>query len=366
MNPARDQPRPPTQRDIARLARVSDATVSLALRNHASIPERTCRRIQKLADRLGYRPDPNLARLMAHVRQSRRVTSTATIGFLTAYEVKSPWRANPYLRRIYDGVLGRADRLGYRIEEHWLTEPGMTPERVRQIVAARGIEGLLVLGTPTWRERLNFDFSRFACATIGYSIRAGMHRACQHQYQEMFQVLRNLAALGYQRPGLVLSTDTDERTLHHYSSAFLWSQQKWPADCRVPTLTAEPVEAGIFGAWFDQHRPDVVIAQRPSAPVIIEWLRRLGAKVPTGCGFVSLDVDVTQELKCSGIRQDYEGVAAAAVDLVVAQLLRNERGLPVAPKVTMVEGQWVEGTTTLSQLRGATRRHAGRIGARAP
>lgn len=337
----------PTHRTIAGVAGVSIATVSLALRNHGSIPAKTCRRIQGIAERLGYRPDAQLVRLMAHVRQSRRVTPTATIGVLTAYEEKSPWRRNAYLERVYRGLETRAERLGYRLEEHWLTEPGMPPGRLRQIMLARGIEGLLIVGTPTWVEKLEFDFDRFACATIGYSIRQGFHRACQHQYQEMFQVLRHLGSLRYGRPGLVLSADTDERTLHHYSSAFGWVQQRWPARERVPILTAEPIEAGIFGAWFEKHRPGVVIAQSPGVSVIREWLRRLGAPVPAKCGLISLDVDLSLSPTATGIRQDYESVAAAAVDLVVAQLLRNERGLPVVPKTTLIEGTWVDGATTL-------------------
>jgi LacI family transcriptional regulator len=338
----------PTHREIARVAQVSGATVSLALRNHPTIPAKTCRRIQRIAERLGYRPDPHLNRLMAHVRRSKNQTTTSTIGFLTAYERKSPWKQNVFLRRIYDGVVARADRLGFRIEEHWLTEPGMSAERLRHILVARGVEGLLVLGTPTWVQTLGFDFTRFACATIGYSVRLPFHRACQHQYQEMFSVLQKLEALGYKRPGLVLSEDTDHRTLHHYSAAFLWWQQQWPTPRRVPTLTAEPVEAGVFGAWFDRYRPDVVIAQTPGSPVVIEWLRRLGAQVPLQCGFVSLDVDLSLPVKCSGIRQDYESVAGAALDLVAGQLLRGERGLPEVPKITLMEGVWIEGATTAS------------------
>jgi hypothetical protein len=38
-------------------------------------------------------------------------------------------------------------------------------------------------------------------------------------------------------------------------------------------------------------------------------------------------------------------VGAAAVDTVVAQIHRNERGVPVFPKTVMIEGSWMDGET---------------------
>jgi len=41
-----------------------------------------------------------------------------------------------------------------------------------------------------------------------------------------------------------------------------------------------------------------------------------------------------------GIDQKLEETAAAAIDLVVGQLRRNELGLPETPRFVMVEGVW--------------------------
>jgi hypothetical protein len=68
--------------------------------------------------------------------------------------------------------------------------------------------------------------------------------------------------------------------------------------------------------------------------------------VPRDCGFADLDINDQVDGDCSGIRQNYAQVAAAAIDLVVGQIQRNERGLPEFPKVVLVEGSWVDGTTT--------------------
>lgn len=76
--------------DIARKAGVTTATVSLALRRHPSIPERTRARIREIADRLGYRPDPQFAKLMAYMRARHPAAAAAPLALLTFHPEPSP------------------------------------------------------------------------------------------------------------------------------------------------------------------------------------------------------------------------------------------------------------------------------------
>ena len=64
---------------IAAKAGLSGAAVSLALRDHPSIPPATRTRIKRLADQLGYRVDPNVSRLMAYLRQRPQARATGII-----------------------------------------------------------------------------------------------------------------------------------------------------------------------------------------------------------------------------------------------------------------------------------------------
>ena len=340
-------PKPrPTVKLIAAKAGLSGAAVSLALRDHPSIPPATRARIKRLADQLGYRVDPNVSRLMAYLRQRPQARATGIIGVLHLFPTAKPWRENPSLRRIHTAATERAAQFGYELEECWLAEPGMTAARKRDILLARGIEGLLVLGTPQWVENIDFDFGPFACAATGYSLRTPLHRACQHQYQEMFTALRHLDALGYRRPGLVLTEDSDRRTMQHWSAAFLANQRHWAVDRRIPPLFMPDLNEATFRTWFRAERPDVVVAHRGASTVVREWLPAAGKQVPATCGFADLDVDDESETPYSGIRQNNEQVSAAAIDLVIGQLQRHERGLPKFPKIVLVEGEWVDGVTT--------------------
>ena len=58
----------PTLRSLAAEAGVSAMTMSLALRGSPGVSVTTRRRLRRLAESRGYRPDPHVARLMHHLR----------------------------------------------------------------------------------------------------------------------------------------------------------------------------------------------------------------------------------------------------------------------------------------------------------
>src|SRR3954469_21892860 len=71
-----------TIKDVAKIAGVHFTTVSLALRNHPSIPPSTRERVQQAALRIGYSPDPVFAALTHfHVNGAVR-TASPQIAFL--------------------------------------------------------------------------------------------------------------------------------------------------------------------------------------------------------------------------------------------------------------------------------------------
>jgi LacI family fructose operon transcriptional repressor len=80
--------------DIADRAGVCRATVSLALRNHPSLPLVTRTRIQDLARELGYRPHPLVAALMTYKRALRSPEPTGTtIAFVLNFSSRGPWQS---------------------------------------------------------------------------------------------------------------------------------------------------------------------------------------------------------------------------------------------------------------------------------
>ncbi|HEY0947035.1 MAG TPA: hypothetical protein VGD81_17265 [Opitutaceae bacterium] len=66
----------------------------------------------------------------------------------------------------------------------------------------------------------------------------------------------------------------------------------------------------------------------------------LDARARAKLAVVGLDYENAERI--SGMDQLFETIGSHAIDVLVAQLHRNERGLPASPTVTIVEGRWTE------------------------
>ena len=90
-------------------------------------------------------------------------------------------------------------------------------------------------------------------------------------------------------------------------------------------------------SWCHAHRPDVILSNEPR---IYEWLK--SANLKKTIAYANLDHHPEQK-GMAGIDQMHELVGRAAVDIVVAQFNRNERGIPRYPRDILIEGRWVAG-----------------------
>lgn len=332
----------PTMKDIAARAGVHYTTVSLAFRNHPSIPERTRERIRRIAEEIGYRPDPVLSSLIAYRRGLRVPQLRSAIAWVTNHPTRAGWRRTQVFVEYFEGARDRAQQLGYRLEEFWLHEGGMSPARAGQILHARGIEGLIVAPQPAAGTELALDFSQFCAVTIGYSLaHPRLSLVANHQFDSMQLLMREVASRGYRRPGLVLPLALDRRVNHSWLGGFLVAQLEWaPAD-RVPPYLPETFDPAAFQAWRTTHRPDCIVT--PTREVV-RLLHAPGesAPEPIGLAFPSVAPD---EPTLSGIDENSRRIGAAAVDLLSGLLHRNETGSPETPQRVLIEGTWQEGAT---------------------
>ncbi len=332
----------PTLQSIAAAAGVSRMTASLALRNHPRISVATREKIHRLARELNYRPDPEVSRLMAHLRRQRPPQYRPTIALITNAQRPGPWRLNRHFARFYEGARQRAAELGYQLEEFWLREPGLARARLTKILQTRSIEGLLI--GPLYRPsgRLALDFDQFAVAEHGQDIWVPrIHRANHDHFQGMMLAMRQLLRLGYQKIGAIFLENYHRHDVHTWEGAYHYHQQKLkPADRLAPFLSEMQDRKGVV-AWVRKHRPEAVVSSHLEVKF---WLTEAEIAIPRDVSFVYLDW-LDDSNACAGINQHYEIVAAAAVDLVVGQLQRHERGLPPFSKLVLIEGEWVAGPT---------------------
>lgn len=332
-------------RVIAERAKVSRMTVSRALRDDPAVSKGTCRRIQKLAKQLGYRPDPNLARLMETIRVRKRGRLPNVIAWLTAHDKRSGWRSDPTMRICFEGATRQAAGCGYKLEEFWAKEPGVNDKRLSEIIRARGIDGVIVAPLPAPQLVFqNFQWDWFSAVEIGYSLASPpLHRVCGHHFESMLLLAQKLYEAGYRRVGMAMNLQDDERGHHHWRGSHLAAQSLWGRRVDRGLMFLPPDwNCDAFAHWLEQHRPDAVIA---FGPTVGTWLKKLGIRVPRDIGLANVDVRLDVE-STTGIDRNPRLVGAAAIDLLISLIHNNERGVPAVPRVTKVQGTFVQGSTT--------------------
>jgi len=331
-----------TLREIALAANVHVTTVSLALRNHPRIPKTTRERIKALAEKMNYRPDSALASLMVYRQSVKPVHEGSPIVYLTGGNTRDQWKQERSLVEIYNGVRSRAEARGYRIEEFWINEPGITLERWNQLLVARGIDAILIAPWIRGRGHLRLEWSRFHCVKIGHSlVYPAAHTVDNNQYQCMQLAMRRLRGKGYRRIGYAIQKMEDERLNHLYKAAYLVEQGRCKPSEIIPPFIPPTWSKNLFVAWFERYRPEVLICPDDD---VYQWLKSMNLGIPAEVGCVKLDC-ATGEPQ-SGIRQPHGEVGTAAVDLLISLIHSHERGLPPNPHLIQVTGQWVDGKTT--------------------
>jgi LacI family transcriptional regulator len=332
----------PTVRSIARTLGLSHTTVSDALRGKGRVDPGTVSRVEKAAREAGYRRNPLAAAVMSELRRSRGATFR---GVLAAVDLSEPDRAphGVFHRELVTGGRTRALELGFKVEEFLVGSAGMTVGRLDSILQSRGIHGVLLL--PSWYapDWLELDWSRYAAVYTDYVIeRPPLHCVCCNHYRSMVGLLTRLTDRGYRRAGLYLERGRDDRMQRRFSAAFRSYQENEPGVETVPLLITEKEHRKEdFVTWFRRYKPDVVIGHFTEA---IEWMESAGAAVPSLAGFVSLNL-LYKTRPCAGLDQQPRELGARAVELLIAQLQRNERGVPECPTTTTIPARWIDGPT---------------------
>jgi LacI family transcriptional regulator len=334
-----------TQRELARLAKVSHTTVSLALRGHGSIPEKTRMRIVELARRHRYQPDAMLAALNAY--RIRRVSSRfqGTLVWLTAFSSPSAWREMVQAEGYFLGAREQARRLGYQLDEFWIAAPDLSARRATSVLEARGVRGIIVAPLPVAHGNLNLEWSRFSAVALGYTLtKPQLHLVMNHQFRNMKHLVHHLMQLGYRRIGFAMAASTDERVDHNYLGGFWIAQQELPPAQRLSHFLAPDFNEAAFLRWFRRTKPDVVITAASAAYQVVDWLRHEGVNVPKDVGVAVASVPFGDST-ISGIDENVSAVGAMAVDTLVGMIHRNEQGVPSNPWRILAEGTWAEGKT---------------------
>ncbi len=335
-----------TLRDIAKECGCTVMTVSYALRHYPRISQETREKVQSVALKMGYMPDPALSALSAYRRVNHPHPAAAPLAWITNYaERDGQLSRGYYIQRHLNGAAERAREMGYRIETFWLRESGMTARRMSQILYNRGITGVLLPPQPRPQAHLNLDWEKFCVVTFGYSLaRPRFHMVATHHFRAVVMLVRRLRAYGYRRIGLHLSDEVDTRVAHAYSASFSSEQSRFRKEHVLPILRGRIITVEDVRAWIRRYRPEAIITWDPR--IAGDALKQEGLRAPDDIGLATLFVDpMGKQKEVSGIDENYEAMGAAASDLLVMLMQQNERGVPIIPRSVLIDAGWFEGTT---------------------
>lgn len=345
-----------TLRQIAEKVGCSRSTVSYALKNNPNISEEMRANVLKAAKELGWTPDADLTRQMALVRQTviKEDLPNLAVVINKSREALSRELA-PRAHLI--GAIRHGRELGYHMDLFNLAEEPVKTRRLREIIQARGIQGVVFIATlnPEMPKPYFEVGEGLACAVAGVRYpEVPYHVAISDYLADFHLCFQKLMERGYRRPGVVMPGGIDRTLSYAYTGGISAGLKVLPEACRLPVcyvgeqnyIPESTFETVV--AYLKKHRPDVLLTTDwGSVRKIYErYLKQKRQRPP----IYSLDWFPGDEVE-GGMFAQQDQVGVAAVDMVIGQLYRGEAGVPAIQRSMNIEGIWVDASNVADVTR---------------
>lgn len=328
-------------------------TVSLALRDSPSISAQTRQRVRTVADKLGYRPDPEIARLMGRLRSSRVTRRSVVIAMLDLQSEKAT-DEHPYIARLRSGIERQVDHLGYGSTILRLRDYGGNTAKLMRVIRNRGITGCILMPSnePVRLDgRVKWDGISVVAATSSV-LAPRFHGVIPNHIHNSMALVEDVYRRGYHKIGTILTESLEERTTHHYSLTMTWHGHRERILILPDNASPAEDERRIAG-WLQEHEVDVIFAQDAE---IVSRAIRYTSLGEGRVGLISLSTIAQPGIAYQDERPEYIG--ESAVSLLAGMMHNNETGIPRHPRVTTVDGIFREDRSVapLHPSRGRRRR----------
>jgi DNA-binding LacI/PurR family transcriptional regulator len=344
-------------RDIATKAGVTHATVSMSLANNPSIPPATRNRIKALAETMGYQPNPYLSTLMRLRSQRKGLDERPVIALVCAYDRADGWRrAGPTIRQMREGAIERAALRGYKAQEFWLHQSGMSNTRFSDMLRARGIEGLLLGPLANNAQPPVLKWPDFSIVSLSVPLPSlTITTVSNDHYFSSLQTVRECHRLGYRRPGLIILKSQHGRMQGRWEAAFMIEQKFLPGLSPTQQLLVDDdwKDFALLRLWLKDEKPDVIITSIGER--VFSILQKNGWRIPEDIGLANLACPEPGQ-RISGCYQNGKLAGATAMDALISMIERHEKGLPEQSVTLMIESLWNPGKTLRQVAQSPVRR----------
>ncbi len=324
----------PTLADIARLAGLHPSTVSLALRNQPGIAAATRERINHLADKMDYRPDPLLTAFCA--RRMRRTSGgrRRAIAFVSDQIDRKALAESDRHREILAGAEEQAGSLGLCLNVFFAGPGRLSPARLRQVLRARGIVGVIIgaFGENTRMLPVNCDG---LCAVAVESMHLEPRLdAVATNYREAARIaVRKLHESGHRHILFALDSGLPEITRQQLRAGYLVEQFNCGGMPVPPFWMVNPGRHFVIPSWVRRSRPDALVC--------CGWTP-LPGRLP---GTVAVIDAQSTAPGLPGVPAVYRALGRRAVEMLALRLKANQTGLPAHVSTTFLPVIWRGGST---------------------
>ena len=270
-----------TIKDIAKLAGVSHATVSRALRGNREISAETTRRIKKIAEEMGYVPN-NAARGL-------KTNRTNALGVIVRRI------DDPFFARVLDGIEDAAQKGEYSLV---LAASGHDDEKDAKVLASfaeRRVDGVILCFkrfegvNRTQLRKLNIPVLRIndqAADNFGHAI-------SHDDSNGAMQLAEHLIGLGHNKIAYVGNSNagiTNERRREGFREAMARARIKTYQEVTVDNGKPEGGVNAVSQLLAAAERPTAIMAYNDMVAVgVIRALKDAGVQVPEDCSVTGFD-----------------------------------------------------------------------------
>lgn len=332
----------PSLRDIANVLGISHVAVSLALRDSPRVSEKRRKEVKAVAEKLGYRPDPMLASLVAYRQGKRPMEIRSCLAWINQWDQPEDLRSHKEFDHYWRGACEAAEKLGYRLEEfRWPS--GKSGRRLQAILQTRGVRGLLLPPHRNGMDLPDFDWSQFSIVRFGASVATiRAHTVTSDQAHCARLAYEKAVEHGYRRIGYVSAERLEKNTRGHFREGYLNAQEELAPDrVHLDTLLLGPdksKQAARLKRWLQLQKPDAIITPAEEMRGLID---ELGLRIPEDVAVAT--TSVLDGRFDAGSDQNSHEIGRVAVSTLASLILENQRGIPAYRRRILVEGRWVDG-----------------------
>ena len=305
--------RKPTISDVARVAQVSEATVSRALRGIQSVDPILVTRVEAAAERLGYTPNP--------VAQDLRFGSSRAIGIMV------PDLANPYFGRLVRAISRAATAKGYRT---LLSDTGENPDEELGALGtlARHVDGVVMCSPRMSDSNLSQAAKLFQplVMTARLSRGVGITSVAVDSYRDCGELIGQLHKLGHRR--LVFVSGPEHSWQNAERARAVIDSGAFGMHCDVVAGGTEIVDGYKAVDLALEANPTVIVAFNDILAIgVYEALRERGVAIPRDVSVASFDdISIAAHLTpaLTTVRSPREEIGQRALDALMALIKEEE------------------------------------------